>query len=261
MASEASSTVPFPNSQVRKLHRRMTSDSRRFPRGALPRSPLARSSLSSSEFFLRPRTSPAFAFVRALAAALVNRSLVSPRSSPPTQPPDSTQCPRRGGAWRGGGCRGHQGLSQSPTPDTHHADLGADEQVGHGAWLGWPVTTVPLLPSLAAGGAWRRCGHRAGQSGARVAVPPPGRSGGGCVRVDSTSCCGRGGQGSCRPFALFQQHLHAQAPKSCGCLLVPACPYSGAGRKLRCGPGCSQRDAGTVCLYQDASPENLSARG
>lgn len=54
-----------------------------------------------------------------------------------------------------------------------------------------------------------------GQSGARAAVPPPGRPGGGRVPADSTSSCGRGRQGSFRPFALFLQHLHAQAPKSC----------------------------------------------
>lgn len=56
---------------------------------------------------------------------------------------------RAAGVWRAG-CGDRQGspaewLSQSPTPGTHHADLGADEQVGHGAWLGRPATTVPLL--------------------------------------------------------------------------------------------------------------------
>lgn len=120
--------------------------------------------------------------------------------------------------------------SQSLTLGTHHTDLSADEQIGHGAWLGLPATTVPLLPALSAGGAWRQCGHCAGQSGARAAVPPPQRPGSGRVPADLTGSCGHGVQSACRPFALFLQHLHAQAPKSSGCRPFPACPYNEAER-------------------------------
>lgn len=72
---------------------------------------------------------------------------MSPRNSPPTQPPDPVGCPRLEGVV--GRLRGHQEsrsewLSQSPTLGTYHTDLSADEQIGHGAWLGLPATTVPL---------------------------------------------------------------------------------------------------------------------
>jgi hypothetical protein len=152
---------------------------------------------------------------------------VSPRNSLPIQSPDPAWCPRRGGVV--GRLRDHQEsplewLSLSPTPGTHHTDLSADEQIGHGAWLGLPATTVPLLPALSAGGAWRPCGHCTSQSGARAAVPPPQRPGSGRVPADFTRSCGHGVQGACRPFALFLQYLHAQAPKSGGCQSVSACP-------------------------------------
>lgn len=83
---------------------------------------------------------------------------MSPRYSPPTHPPDPAGCPRREGVvGRLPGLQESRSewLSPSPTPGTHHTDLSADEQIGHGAWLGLPATTVPLpllCPWAALGG-------------------------------------------------------------------------------------------------------------
>lgn len=153
-------------------------------------------------------------------------SWVSPRSSPLTQPPAPTRCSHRGGV--AGGLRGHRGSPakwppQPPAPGTHHADLGADEQVGHDAW--GSRRPQSRYSAVSADGARRRCGRGAGQSGARAAVPPPGGPGGGRVPADSSLTCGRSGPGSCRPFALFLQHLlRAQGPESGGRLRLPPVP-------------------------------------
>lgn len=87
--------------------------------------------------------------------------------------------------------------------------------------------------------------------------PAAQRPGSGRVPADFTSSCGHGVQGACRPFALFLQYLHVQAPKSGGCQLVPACSYNVAERNC----SADQREAGTVSPHQDACLENLSARG